>query len=72
MIKNMGRSIKFVQYMKNKPINHGIKVFACCCGYSGEVLLFVVYCGKENMLDDDATTVSICDELVKMACLTAF
>ncbi len=70
MIKYMGRSINFVQYMKNKPIKHGIKVFACCCAYSGILLSFFVYCGKENMSDEDAATVSICDKLVKMAHLT--
>jgi hypothetical protein len=41
MIKYMGRSINFVQYMKNKPIMHGIKVFACCCAYFC-CLLFIV------------------------------
>jgi hypothetical protein len=71
MIKYVGRAINVVQYMKNKPIKHRIKVFACCCAYSGVLLWFFVYCGKENMLDKDATTVSICDKLVKMAHLTA-
>ncbi len=71
MIKYMGRAIKFVQYMKNKPIKHGIKVFACCCAYSGVLLSFFVYCGKENTSDKDATTVASCDKLVKRAHLTA-
>jgi hypothetical protein len=71
MIKCMGRAINFVQYMKNKPINHRTKVFACCCAYFGVLLLFFVYCGKENTSDEDATTVSICDKLVRMAHLTA-
>ncbi len=48
MIKHMGRAITFVQFMKNKPIKHGIKVFACCYAYSGVILSFFVYCGKEN------------------------
>jgi hypothetical protein len=71
MIKYMGRAIKFGQYMKNKPIKHGIKVFACYCAYSGVLLSFFVYCGKENTSDKDATTVAICDKLVKMAHLMA-
>jgi hypothetical protein len=29
VIKYMGRAITFVQFMKNKLINYGIKVFAC-------------------------------------------
>jgi hypothetical protein len=71
MIKYMGRSINFVQYMKNKPTKHGIKVYACCCTYSGVLLSLIAYCGKENRSDEDATTASICDKLVKMSYLTA-
>jgi hypothetical protein len=61
MIKYMGRAITFVQFMKNKPIKHGIKVFACCCAYFGVILSFYVYCGKENTSEEDTSTTAICD-----------
>lgn len=48
MIKYKGRQIKFVQYMPAKPIKHGIKVFAICCGETGYICGFYVYTGKEN------------------------
>jgi hypothetical protein len=41
MIKYMGRAITLLQFTKNKPIKHGIKVFACCCAYSGVILSFL-------------------------------
>ena len=67
MIRYMGRAITFIQYMPAKPIKHGIKVFAACCAYTGVLLAFKVYCGKEN---DDSTALEICDQLVKSARLT--
>ena len=49
MIRYSGRAVSWVQYMPAKPIKHGIKVFAACCGcaYSGVLLAYDVYCGKE-------------------------
>lgn len=48
MIRYIGRAITFVQYLPAKHIKHGIKVFAACCAYTGVLLAFRVYCGKEN------------------------
>ncbi len=62
--------LTFVQFVKNKPIKHGIKVFAYCCAYSGVILSFFVYCGKENTSEEDTSTIAICDKLVRKAGLT--
>jgi hypothetical protein len=67
MIRYMGRAISFVQYMPAKPIKHGIKVFCVCCAFTGVILAWKVYCGKDN---DDSTALDICDQLVKSAGLT--
>ena len=55
------RAITLLQFTKNKPIKHGIKVFACCCAY---------YCGKENTSKEETSTTAIFDDLMKMAGLT--
>jgi hypothetical protein len=47
MIRYSGRAISWVQYMPAKPIKHGVKVFAACCAYSGILLAYDVYCGKD-------------------------
>jgi hypothetical protein len=47
MIRYSGRAVSWVQYMPAKPIKHGIKVFAACCAYSGVLLAYDVYCGKD-------------------------
>ena len=31
MIKYKGRAIAWIQYMRDKPIKHGIKVYCLCC-----------------------------------------
>ena len=33
--------------MPAKPIKHSIKVFAACCAYTGILLAYDVYCGKD-------------------------
>ena len=48
MIKYMGRYVAFVQFMPNKPIKHGIKVYALCCSRSGVLYNFKVYTGKSG------------------------
>ena len=48
MIKYKGKQVQFVQYMPNKPIKHGIKVFAICCAETGYIYGFYVYTGKQN------------------------
>lgn len=50
MIRYMGRAVAFVQYMPQKPIKHGLKVFAVCCAYTAVLLGFEVYCGA--MMED--------------------
>ena len=42
MIQYSGRAVSWVQYMLAKPIEHGIKVFAACCAYSGVLLAYDV------------------------------
>ncbi len=42
MIKYYSRAIKFVQYMPNKLIKHGVKIFAVCCAYLAVLLGFKV------------------------------
>lgn len=61
MIKYKGRQVKFIQYMPNKPIKHGIKVFALCCGETGYLYGAWVYCGKDF---DDASPAEIVDRLL--------
>ena len=68
MIRYMGRAISYVQYMPDKPIKHGIKVFALCCAFSAVILAFKVYIGKED--DTDGTTVGVCNDLCIDAGLT--
>ena len=46
MIKFYGRLI-FKQYMRNKPIKFGIKLWALCT-ISGYLLDFDIYCGKQS------------------------
>jgi hypothetical protein len=67
MIRYMGRAVSFVQYMPAKPIKHGMKVFCVYCAFTGVILVWKVYCGRDN---DDNTALEICDQLVKSACLT--
>ena len=38
MIKYKGKYVAFVQYMRGKPIQHGIKVFSYCCSYTAVLL----------------------------------
>ena len=68
MIRYMGRAISYVQYMPAKPIKHGIKVFAICCGVSGVLLAFRVYTGKEDE-DFDWSALNVCVWLCKAASL---
>ena len=67
MIKYKGRAVCFVQYMPAKPIKHGIKVYACCCGcaVSAVMLSFeiYIYVGAERG-DVDGSALAVCDRLV--------
>ena len=68
MIRYMGRAVTYVQYMPAKPIKHGIKVFALCCGFTGVLLSFIVYTGGEAKTDN--TTLNVCDKLCISAGIT--
>ncbi len=69
MIKYMGRAIAWVQNMPAKPIKHGIKVFCICFAVSGIMLLFKIYCGRDDKTTD-GTTIQLCDNLITMVGLT--
>ena len=68
MIKYMGRFVAFVQYMPNKPIKHGIKVYALCCSRNGVLYNFKVYTGKSNTAD--GTPKGVIDQLIREAGLS--
>jgi hypothetical protein len=42
MIRYMGRAVEYIQYMPAKPIKHGIKVWALCCGVTGIMIAWRV------------------------------
>ena len=63
MIQYCGRAISFIQYMPKKPIKHGIKVFALCCAYTGYLLGFEVYLGK-NVETTDNSALQVVDRLI--------
>eukprot|EP00984_Skeletonema_dohrnii_P004810 scaffold1689_cov99-Skeletonema_dohrnii-CCMP3373.AAC.1 len=65
MIKYNGRAVSYVQYNPQKPIKHGIKVFAICDALSAIMLAWIVYVGKED--DVDGSALSVCDRLVRRA-----
>ena len=69
MIKYMVRAITYVQYMPEKSIKHGIKVFDICCALSTILLGFKVYVGQKG--NSDNTALGICDDLVKEAGLNS-
>lgn len=48
MIKFQGK-LKFLQYIKNKPVRWGIKVYLICEADSGYCLGSVVYTGKNTI-----------------------
>ena len=66
MIKYCGRAISFIQYMPKNPIKHGIKVFALCCAYTGYLLSFEVYLGKEVETTDNSA-LQVVDRLINKA-----
>ena len=67
MIKYMGRAVYFIQYNPKKPIKHGIKVFVCCCAYTGHILSWEVCFGKDYCGVDDSSAKSVCDRLILRA-----
>ena len=70
MIKYMGHAITFIQYLPLKPIKHGVKVFVVTCAYTGFILGFEVYLGKDrNGIDSSA--IEVVDRLLCGAGLTS-
>ena len=70
MIKYMGISVTYVQYMPANMTKHGIKVFAIYCDLSGILLFFKFYVVQEyysNNID-----LIICDDMVKEDGLNIF
>jgi hypothetical protein len=65
MILCKSKCVKFVQYMKLKPIKHGIKVFSLCCSYEGYFYASKVYLGKEYTRDGSAT--NVCSRFIHQA-----
>ena len=47
MVKSKGR-FGFKQYIKNKPVRWGFKLFALCCSVTGYLYDFIVYTGRQN------------------------
>ena len=66
MIKYCGRAVSFIQYMPKKPIKHGIKVFALCCAYTGYLLGFEVYLGKDTETNENSA-LQVVDRLINKA-----
>ena len=66
MVKYCGFAISFVQYLPKKPIKHGIKVFALCCAYTGYLLGFEVYLGKDTNTEENSS-LSIVNRLITEA-----
>ena len=69
MIKYMGKSVTYVQYIPANPIKHGIKVFAMCCAFSEILIGFKVHFVQGG--DSDDTALGISDDLVKEDGLTS-
>jgi hypothetical protein len=45
-IKKFKGKCSFKQYIKNKPVRWGIKIFAMCCAQTAYLLNAIVYLGK--------------------------
>ena len=63
LIKCMGRSVTYVQYMTENPIRYGIKVFFIFYALSAILIGLKVYVGQED--DSNNTALGTCDELTK-------
>ena len=65
MIKFMGRAVSYIQYLSEKLIKHGIKVYTIYCVIYTVVLGFKIFFGKEDELDN--TALNVYNELCKKA-----
>jgi len=66
MIKFKGQ-VKFKQYIKNKPVKNGIKLYLCCNPHNGYAYSGIVYTGKDTVEKNQTLTLtdSIIVSLVK-------
>ena len=71
MVKYCGRAVSFIQYMPKKPIKHGIKVFALCCAYTGYLLGYEVYLGKDTETNENSALAVVDRLLVNADLVTA-
>ncbi|KAF8768409.1 PiggyBac transposable element-derived protein like [Argiope bruennichi] len=62
MVKYKGR-LGIVQYMPNKPVKRGIKVWTLCTSFFGYVYNFEPYCGKKDKLLRSENGLGLCGEL---------
>jgi len=70
MILCKSKYVSFVQYMPQKPIKHGIKVFALCCAYTGFLYAFVIYTGKDNV-EKMSTSLDVVKYLIELSGIIA-
>ena len=65
MVRYGGKRIKFIQYMPNKPIKHGIKIFALCDADTGYLIAFRVFTEKRDS-DTSKPTAVVLDLLANL------
>jgi hypothetical protein len=46
VIKKFKGRCSFMQYMKNKPLRWGLKIFCVCCSATGFLWNASIYCGR--------------------------
>ena len=68
MIRYKKKYVGFVQYMQDKPIKHGLKVFPYNFLLTVVTLLFFVYVGKEYT--KDRSPLAVCTEFISKAGLS--
>jgi hypothetical protein len=70
MILYKGRFFRLVQYMPNKPIKHGIKLFCVCSSDTAYLHDLMVYCGKGSKIGspgsaDESLTYRLVEQLTR-------
>ena len=71
MCKFKGKSL-MRQYMKNKPIKWGFKVWFCCGSKSGYLYEFDMYLGKTEFGLGESVVLSLCESLKNSNCYAYF
>jgi len=66
MVKFQGR-VRFLQYIQNKPVRYGIKLFLVCDSFNGYCLNSIVYTGKNTTtkLDSFSATDTVVIRLIE-------